>query len=172
MRKTVFAAFSILIIGGAGLAYGQQSPAPSDDTQRPRFTAEDHGAFTDANIAALKAGLRLTPSQEKMWPPVEQSLRDLVQKRLARAAERRERREGRGKTKNAVNPIERLRHASEVMSEHAAGLRTFADAAQPLYDSLDDAQKRRLRVLLRTVRTRDMPFASRRERGREDKERR
>src|SRR5215212_2573183 len=37
-----------------------------------RFSPEDIEAFTDARIAALHAGLRLSPDQQQMWPPVEQ----------------------------------------------------------------------------------------------------
>ena len=41
-------------------------------------------AFTDARIAALKAGLELTPDQAKNWPPFEQAVRDMVQLRVQR----------------------------------------------------------------------------------------
>ena len=46
------------------------SPEASEDAgaYHPKFSAEDFAAFTDARIAALKAGLRLTPAQEKNWP--------------------------------------------------------------------------------------------------------
>ena len=39
------------------------------------LTPEDRAAFTDARIAALHAGLKLTPDQEKLWPPVEAAIR-------------------------------------------------------------------------------------------------
>jgi len=45
-------------------------------------------AFTDARIAALRAGLQLTPDQEKNWPPFEQALRDLVKLHQQRKHER------------------------------------------------------------------------------------
>ena len=38
-----------------------------------RPSAEDISAFADARIAALKAGLRLTPDQDKNWPAFEVS---------------------------------------------------------------------------------------------------
>ena len=38
--------------------------------------ADDHEAFLDAKLAGLKAGLRLTPDQEKLWPPFETAVRD------------------------------------------------------------------------------------------------
>ena len=41
----------------------------------PRFSAADRAAFFDAHLAGLHAGLKLTPEQEKLWPPVEAALR-------------------------------------------------------------------------------------------------
>ena len=46
-----------------------------------------------------------------------------------------------------MNPVDRLTHASERLSARAADLQKLAGAAKPLYDSLDDSQKRRFAVL-------------------------
>ena len=46
---------------------------------RHRLSPEDRAAFIDARIAALKAGLELTPDQAKNWPAFEQALRDMAQ---------------------------------------------------------------------------------------------
>ncbi len=46
-----------------------------------------------------------------------------------------------------VSPVDRLSRASERLSARAAGLEKLADAAKPLYDSLDDSQKRRFAIL-------------------------
>ena len=43
----------------------------------------------------------------------------------------------------------RLRDRADRMAETAAGLKKIADAADPLYKSLDDGQKRRLSMLTR-----------------------
>ncbi len=51
-------------------------------------------AFTDARIAGLKAGLKLTAEQEKNWPAVETAIRDLAKERADRMAARREARRG------------------------------------------------------------------------------
>ena len=42
-----------------------------------RFSPEDREPFADARIAALRAGLKLTPDQEKLWPAVEDAIRGL-----------------------------------------------------------------------------------------------
>src|ERR1700731_2787316 len=59
------------------------SPEASEDAgaHYPRFSAEDFAAFTDAHIAALKVGLKLTPAQEKNWPPLEMALREQAKER-------------------------------------------------------------------------------------------
>ena len=44
-----------------------------------RMSTEDRAAFVDARIAAVKAGLKLTPEQEKNWPAVESAVRDFAE---------------------------------------------------------------------------------------------
>ncbi|MFX5937722.1 hypothetical protein ABTE71_20410, partial [Acinetobacter baumannii] len=50
-----------------------------------RMSMEDRAAFVDAKIASVKAGLQLTPDQEKLWPPVEAAVRDFAKQRMAQA---------------------------------------------------------------------------------------
>ena len=99
-------------------------------------------AFGDARIAALHAGLKLTAEQEKLWPPVESVLRDLAKQRSERFA-------ARANADRPKDPIERMNLRAEVMGQRAAGLKKLADAAGPLYKSLDDGQKRRFAALAR-----------------------
>jgi hypothetical protein len=102
--------------------------------------------MTDARIAGLKAGLKLNAEQEKNWPAVETAIRDLAKQR----AERREARRNRGdNAASRPDAIARLRNGANAMVTRADGLKKLADAAEPLYNSLDDAQKRRFAVLLR-----------------------
>ena len=123
--------------------------AATDDSaqQHGRFSPEDRAAFLDARIAALKAGLELNAEQEKNWPALELAMRDLAKERAARFAAWRERREAGGDETADVNPIDRLTRASEFLSARAADLEKLAGAAKPLYDSLDDGQKRRFAML-------------------------
>ena len=46
-----------------------------------------------------------------------------------------------------ISPVDRLARASERLSARAADLQKLATAAKPLYDSLDESQKRRFAVL-------------------------
>lgn len=145
-----------MVLSSAALA---QQSTPSTDGVRgergaaehghrgARLSPEDRAAFSDARIAALRAGLRLNADQEKNWPAVESALRDLAKERAQAMAQRRQRME----SNERPDPIQRLRSASDAMSNRSAALKRLADASEPLYRSLDDAQKRRLEILSRQV---------------------
>ena len=47
------------------------------------------------------------------------------------------------------DPVARLRERADNMATSAAAMKKIADAADPLYKTLDDGQKRRLAVLTR-----------------------
>ncbi len=142
MWKTVLAGSTALAIAGATLAYAQQSPAERDFAPRWRPSAQDIAAFGDARIAALHAGLKLTAEQEKNWPAVESALRDLAKQRSERFA-------ARASADRPKDPVERLALRADVLSQRGAALKKVADAAGPLYKSLDEAQKHRFMVLAR-----------------------
>lgn len=160
MMKRILAGAVALTIAGAGLALAQQT-APQrtapQESQRWRPSAEDIAALTDARIAALKTGLKLSADQEKHWPAVETAIRDLAKQRADRMKERADRRAARGDARNAggdrpqrFDAIERLRRGADAMTSRGAALKKLADASEPLYKSLDDGQKRRFALLLRT----------------------
>ena len=145
-----------MVLSSAALA---QQTAPSTDGVRhergagdhkhraERMSPEDRAAFSDARIAALRAGLRLTPEQEKNWPPVESALRDLSKEQAEAMAQRQKSKEA----NERPDPIQRLRSTSDAMTNRGAALKRLADASEPLFRSLDDAQKRRFEVLSRQV---------------------
>jgi hypothetical protein len=121
---------------------------PDPESKYHRFSAEDHAAFTDARIAALKAGLKLTPSQEKNWPALEAALRDAAKARSARMSEWRDKAK---EIHERNDVIEGLQLHAKGLSALGAEIGKVADAAKPLFDSLDDAQKRRFGVLLHVL---------------------
>jgi zinc resistance-associated protein len=142
MWKTILAGTTVLAIAGASLAYAPQGSGAADKAQRWRPTAADISAFGEARIAAIRAGLKLTPEQEKHWPAVEAALRDLAKQRSERFAARAD-------ADRPTDPIERLSLRAKAMQERGAALEKLAAAAGPLYKSLDDAQKHRWVVLAR-----------------------
>ena len=141
MWKTLIAGTAMLMIAGSTLASAQQSP-PAERPHRAQLTADDVAAFVDARIAALKAALKLTPAQEKYLPAVEQAVRDISKDRIAE-------RETRRVAGQRTDVTERLRDRADALTTRAAALRRLADAENPLYQSLDEAQKRRFGMALR-----------------------
>ena len=159
--KTLLAGTAALALAGSCLAHAQQRPAdhdivaqsdkatPDQSTSAPptagtrRLPREDRAAVVDAHIAALKAGLKLTPDQEKTWPLYEAALRSLAKLRVERYQEQK-----------PTNPVELLRQRAEDLSSASAALKQLADAEEPLLNGLDDAQKHRLAAYARHARER------------------
>jgi len=135
MKKILLAGVAAIAIAGSSLAYAQHQ----EWFHHERMSPEDRAAFADARIAAVKAGLKLTPDQEKLWPPVEAAVRDFAKLRADRANARM--------NAKPDDPVARLRERADRMAATAAVLKRIADAADPLYKTLDDGQKRRLKVL-------------------------
>ncbi|QEL27245.1 LTXXQ motif family protein (plasmid) [Bosea sp. F3-2] len=130
---------------GQGMMQGQGMPGSMMSRgMMGRFSAEDMSAFIDAHIAAIHAGLKLSADQEKLWPPVETAIRNLATLHLGHMQAMRQ---TRGMA--ASDPVGLLRAMADRMSQGADAMRKLADAASPLYATLDEAQKRRLQVLVR-----------------------
>ena len=84
MWKAIVAGTAALAIAGTSLAVAQQRGRDGGERWRPSI--QDLSAFTDARLAALKAGLTLTADQEKNWPAFEQAARDVAKLRSDRIA--------------------------------------------------------------------------------------
>lgn len=106
-----------------------------------RQRQDDRRAFFEARLAALHAGLQLTPAQRQLWPPLEAAIRELV--RARQGARRRQDEE--------MSGTERLRLRSARMIAVGQALGRLADSAGPMLDALGPEQKERLPVLLRGV---------------------
>jgi zinc resistance-associated protein len=141
MWKAIVAGTAALAIAGTTLVYAQQH-GRTEREQRWQPNTEDFRAFGEARLAALKAGLTLTPEQEKNWPAFEQAARELGKLRLDRMSAARS-------APPSDDPAERLRRRAAAMSDTGAALKKLADATDPLYKSLDEGQKRRFAALNR-----------------------
>ena len=108
---------------------------------------EDRAAFTDARIAAVHAGLKLNADQEKLWPPVETAVRDFAKLRIDRANARMNAPRDDSTSRSRTIRWRGCATAPTTWRPSAAAMKKIADAADPLYKTLDDGQKRRLAVL-------------------------
>ena len=151
MWKKSAAGAAALMIAGSMMVYAQQRPEGPGGFRGPggfggpgiwRPSAEDMSAFADARIAALHAGLRLNPDQEKTWPAFEQALREAARLRL-------ERRAAAHNEPPTANPVERLQRRADAMTSRGTAMKHLADTAAPLYQSLDEGQKHRFGLLAR-----------------------
>ena len=142
MLKTVLAGVTMLALAGGSFVYAQQRGDGGPRAHRWQMSEQDRGAMTDARIAGLKAGLKLTPDQEKNWPALEKALRDQAKARSDRFA-------ARASADRPHDIVERLKLRADNMTQRGAALKQVADAATPLYQSLDEGQKKRFAMLAR-----------------------
>jgi hypothetical protein len=143
MRKSIILiAVATLMVGGilAGPAEARNRGDRGDRADRAELSANQIVAQSDARAARMKADLRLTSEQEKNWSGLEAALHEVAQKRADREVALRA---GRAEHKGPVDIIEQMRKEAESMSERSVDQKQIADAAQPLFASLEDQQKRR-----------------------------
>ncbi|MCP3374441.1 Spy/CpxP family protein refolding chaperone [Bradyrhizobium cajani] len=103
----------------------------------PQQTAEQIVANSDSYIERIKTELNLTPDQEKHWYGFSSAMHYLGHN----GAERLNLRVARAKRDPPDDIIEQMRNESQFLIDRAADQRNVADAAEPLYSSLDDKQK-------------------------------
>jgi len=135
MVKIAAAALTALFISVSTLAHAQ-GPGPTQDP-----SPADLKAFTEMRIDLVKTALQLTPEQAKLWPAVEEAIRARTsarQQRLANLAARMNDARDR-------SPLELLSERADALPQRGASLKKYVDAWRPLYQTLDDAQKVRLR---------------------------
>jgi hypothetical protein len=168
MWKAALAGTTALVIVGSSLVYAQQRGRPGG-FERWQPNTEDMRAFANARLAALHAGLGLTADQEKNWPAFEQASREMAKLRLDRFAASVN--TSRDRQPQSDDPADRMHRRAAAMTETGATLKKVADAIDPLYKSLDDAQKRRFAMLERMLAPRDDGPRGREFRGRDDSER-
>ncbi len=122
--------------GGQGIPSTASGPTAAD---RAAQAANQLVAEADARTAGIKANLHLTLEQEKNWPGFASSLHDIDKNRADRLVAFQAER---GQQKESGDVIEYLNSQAKALGERSADMKKLADAAQPLYASLDEQQKR------------------------------
>jgi LTXXQ motif family protein len=114
----------------------KQNPVLTQDGA-PQLTAEQIVANSDANIERIKTELKLTPEQEKHWTGFNSAMHYLGHN----GADRLNLRIARAKRDPPDDIIEQMRNEAQFLNDRAVDQRNVADAAEPLFASLDDKQK-------------------------------
>jgi hypothetical protein len=117
-------------------AKGKQT-AVLTQTGAPQLTAEQIVANSDGNIERIKTELNLTPDQEKHWNGFNSAMHYLGHN----GADRLNLRIARAQRDPPDDIIEQMRNEAQFLNDRAVDQRNVADAAEPLFTSLDDKQK-------------------------------
>jgi LTXXQ motif family protein len=115
----------------------QQQAAVLTQAGAPQLTAEQIVTNSDANIERIKKELNLTPEQEKHWAGFNSAMHYLGHN----GADRLNLRVARAKRDPPDDIIEQMRNEAQFLNDRAVDQRNVADAAEPLFTSLDDKQK-------------------------------
>ena len=171
MKKSIASGFAVMGVAAAiivPLSYGAQGRETR--AERSASTISQSTDRAEARIAILKADLRLSADQAQHWAGLESALNDIAAKRAKRWAASNDLQTGRASSNAPVAPdtsitedeqrrdtdserdarnarlddIGEMRRKADAYTVQAAELRQIADAAQPLYDTLDDHQRHRL----------------------------
>ena len=132
---------NVLLAGTLVLASVSFSPAFADslatEFEKGAHLLERSGlVISETQIARFKAALKLTPTQEQLWAPIEAELR-----RITRTGQRSE----------SDGIIQRIRSRFRTIVLDVAALRRLGDVARPLLMSLDDEQKQKALQISRTM---------------------
>jgi hypothetical protein len=139
MRKLVFAALSAIVVTCAVPA---QAQTPAHGPGAP--SAAEWNEMRDTRIAIVKTALQLRPEQQQLWPAVESAIRARSEARQKRIADLQARMD---KPAPDMDPVQIVKTRADMLAQRADGLKKLADAWQPLYATLDQDQKRRMRIL-------------------------
>ena len=122
---------------GTKSAKQQQQATVLTQTGAPQLTAEQIVTNSDANIERIKKELNLTPEQEKHWAGFNSAMHYLGHN----GADRLNLRVARAKRDPPDDIIEQMRNEAQFLNDRAVDQRNVADAAEPLFTSLDAKQR-------------------------------
>jgi zinc resistance-associated protein len=124
-------------VAGALFALATIGAAPAL-AQSGRIEIPIKASEVDSNIARFKSVLRLTPSQERYWPPVEAEIREIARYHQHQASAGR-------------SLVQRVGDRATAIVLTAAALRRLTSVARPLVSTLNRDQKRDAMVLARAM---------------------
>jgi hypothetical protein len=142
MKRTLLCALTAIAVSVSSFAQtaAVDQPAEAAHKERMQHWAADHETMMDARLGGMKAALKLTPEQNPLWEAFENAVRGGAKSRMDDMRQTMENRE-------RMSSVERMDATAGHMARRADELKTIAQAAKPLYGSLDDTQKRKYELL-------------------------
>ena len=147
MKRTVVAALVVGSLSAPIIALAAEGDQQASRAERMQQWTADRETVLDAKLSGMKAGLGLTADQEKLWAPFEAAVKDAAKSRIDAIGEMmRTRSHG-----ERLSPVDHLEAMADRLSQGATNIKKIADAAKPLYDSLDESQKHKFGMLGRML---------------------
>jgi hypothetical protein len=127
---------------GGSIAYAETAAPGARALDEQTLTQTDLNALTDARLGVIKAALQMTPDQAKYWPAIEEAVRARAAGRLQRLKSLAALRDKGGD----ADPVALLQERASNLIQRGTDLKKVADAWEPLYKTLNDEQKQRMRL--------------------------
>ena len=137
MRKTAILLMSAALLTGVGLT---GSAVARDRSDRAELTAAQMTDRAEVRTAKLKVDLNLTADQEKNWAGFATAMQDMSKKQADRRIALRD---ARAQQHGTFDALDAMRKNADSQIERSNDQKKLADAAQPLYASLNEQQKSR-----------------------------
>ena len=145
MKRTVLRMLAAAIATAAFSVSGFTITAAAQSDEKPSHTelvqrwAE---AGIDTQLKGLKSSLRLTADQDKDWAAFESAVKDAEKARVLALQKEQS---------GNLSPMDLNVAKAERIEQGQADLEKIVDAARPLYESLDGAQKQKFVALGRML---------------------
>jgi LTXXQ motif family protein len=136
MRKTLIVLMSATLLTTALTG----SAIARDRSERAELTASQITDRADVQTAKLKVDLNLTADQEKNWQGFASAMQDMSKKQADRLIAMRA---ARAQQQGSPDALDEMRKNADSQIEISNDRKKLADAAQPLYTSLNEQQKNR-----------------------------
>ena len=142
MRKPVIFVMSTALVIGTAIT---GSAVARDRSDRSELTASQMTDRADVRTAKMKVDLNLTADQEKNWSGFASAMQDMSKKQADRRIAIRD---ARAQQHGSFDALDEMRKDADSQIERSNDRKKLADAAQPLYASLNEQQKSRFAEIL------------------------
>ncbi|WP_322516104.1 Spy/CpxP family protein refolding chaperone [Rhodopseudomonas palustris] len=143
MRKTLIVLTTAALLTGGAVTGAAIARDRSDRAVRTELTESQMADKAAARAAQMKVDLRLTLDQDKHWAGFQAAIVEVWKTRAEQRASWRNARANQTEQPGKENLIDQIRKDGDAQIERGNLHKKLADAAQPLYESLDEQQKQR-----------------------------